>query len=157
MSTEGIPLTPYHLALRHLGVKEIPGVADHPLIRWWHSLCQMGTETHDEVAWCSAFANGMVWPFEGLPRSRSARARSWLLVGSPVPIELAEPGFDVCIFKRGPEPQPGPEVIEATGHVAFFRKLLPGAVEVVGGNQGDTVSIAAFPLSHLLDVRRLSL
>ncbi len=149
-------MTPYHLALRHLGIKEVSGEKDHPLIKWWFSLCELAWETHDEVAWCSAFVNGMVWPFDMLPRTKSARARSWLRAGVPVPEQLAEPGFDVCIFKRGPEPQPGPEVINAPGHVAFFRALHLDKVEVLGGNQGDAVSIATFPLSQLLDVRRLA-
>jgi uncharacterized protein (TIGR02594 family) len=153
----GIPLTPYHLALKHVGiVKEIPGEKDHPLIRWWLSRCGFGLDVHDEIAWCSAFVNGMCWPFESIPMTHSAAARSWLRVGQSVPVELAAPGFDVCVFKRGPEPQPGPDVIAAPGHVAFFQSFADQLVQVIGGNQCDAVTIARFPLSHLLDVRRLA-
>ena len=66
-------------AERYLGITEIPGEDDHPLIRWWHSLTSLG-EASDEVPWCSSFVNGVCWD-ERKPRSRSAAARSWLDVG----------------------------------------------------------------------------
>lgn len=60
----------YELALRYIPiVREIPGERDHPLIRWWHSLCA-GGEQPDEVPWCSSFANGVAFEL-GLERSKS--------------------------------------------------------------------------------------
>ena len=66
------------------------------------------------------------------------------------------PGFDVVIFKRGPNPQPGPEVVNAPGHVGFFAALEGETVWVLGGNQSDTVKISGYPANDVLGVRRLA-
>ena len=68
-----------------------------------------------------------------LPRSKSLRARSWLTVGRPVAIDEAEAGFDVVILKRGKAKQPGPDVIEAPGHVGLFTGREGNFVLVLGG------------------------
>jgi hypothetical protein len=109
--------------------------------------------------WCSAFATGIA-TLGGLPRSRSLRARSWLKVGTAVELTKAaaeRTGFDVVVFKRGPDPQPGPEVEDAPGHVAFFEGLSVDGqrVFVVGGNQSDGVTQTWFPAKDVLSVRRL--
>lgn len=159
-------MTLYTLAQRYIGIREIAGVASHPLIVWWLSLCSL-KDSADSVPWCSAFLNGMAWELR-LPRSKSAAARSWLEVGTPIDIFAAEVGFDVVVLKRGPEPQPGPEVTRgAPGHVGLFAGLqMPAGnnlndaavprVLLLAGNQGDEVSISSFPLSAVLGVRRLS-
>ncbi len=147
-------MTAYDLAQRYVGIREIAGNKDHPLVQWWLSLCGL-PDSHDEVPWCSAFANGMAWELR-LPRSKSAMARSWLQVGVPITPHLAAAENDVVILKRGEEPQPGPEVINAPGHVGFFAGLEGGEVLVLGGNQGDAVSIARFNVNKVLGIRRLA-
>jgi len=147
-------VTPYELAQRYVGIREISGEKSHPLVQWWHSLCGEGLETPDEVAWCSAFVNGIAWELR-LPRSKSPAARSWLGVGVPVPLEQAFPGSDVVIIKRGPEPQPGPEVTAAQGHVGWFAGREGDSILILGGNQGDQVSVAPFAANRLLGIRRL--
>jgi uncharacterized protein (TIGR02594 family) len=153
----------FERAERFVGeVSEIRGEGDHPLIQWWHMLCSLGHDQPDETPWCSAFVNGIAWDLR-LPRSKSARARSWLKVGVPVSLDEARPDSDVVVLKRGPAPQPGPEVIDAQGHVGFFAGLEERSgggvarkvVLVLGGNQGNEVSIAAFDASDVLGVRRL--
>ncbi len=108
----------------------------------------------DDVPWCSAFANFIAWLLR-LPRSKSLAARSWLAVGTPVPIDKAEAGFDIVILQRGTGKQPGPEVLNASGHVGLFAGLDNGKVLILGGNQGDQVSVAAYPVSRVLGIRRL--
>lgn len=147
-------ITLYERAERFVGLKELAGDADHPLIQWWLSLCGYALDTPDETAWCSAFVNGMAWDCE-LPRSRSAAARSWLRVGEAIDIAMARPVNDIVIFKRGNGPQPGPEVLRAQGHVGVFHALDGADVLVLGGNQSNQVSIARYPLASLLGVRRL--
>jgi len=51
------------------------------------------------------------------------------------------------IFSRGSD--------QTSGHVGFYGGLMGSQVLTLGGNQGDTVSIAPFPKSTLLGVRRL--
>jgi len=143
-------LTLFDLASRYVGIHEIAGNADHPLIQWWLSLCGFPTTVHDEVAWCSAFVNGMAWELR-LKRSKSAAARSWLTVGTAVALRDAVAGYDVVVLRRGTEPQPGPDVLAAPGHVGLYA----GPGNILGGNQGNGVCVEPFDESRLLGVRRL--
>lgn len=150
-------MTPFDLAMRHIGIRELAGGKDHPLVQWWLSLCGFSLDTPDETPWCSAFVNGMAWLCRAV-RSKSAAARSWLLCGQPIALKDATPGWDVVILKRGSGEQPGADVIKAPGHVGFFAGLEDGGRKVVllGGNQGNAVSLARFDVADILGVRRLS-
>lgn len=144
------------LAHRYLGIHERVGNQDHPLIVWWLSLVGYA-DAHDETAWCSACMAGLAWTFNVLPAGVTAAARSWLTVGTPVALDDASTDrFDVVVLKRGPEPQPGPEVIAAQGHVGLFHGLGVNGVSVLAGNQGNAVTVATFPRDQVLGVRRLS-
>lgn len=149
-------ITLYDLAQRFVGLKEIAGEKDNGFIVWAHSLCGL-SDVHDEVPWCSSFLNALAWMLR-LPRSKSAAARSWLELGYPVELEHATAGFDVVVLKRGGSDQPGPEVTRgAPGHVGLFAgRQVDGRILVLGGNQGDQVSIAAFPANRLLGIRSLT-
>jgi len=109
---------------------------------------------NDEVPWCSAFVNYICWLLR-LPRSKDLRARSWLEVGTPVTLEQATPGFDIVVLKRGSPPQPGPDVIDAPGHVGFFAGFDGALIEVLGGNQANTVKVSRYDPQNLLSIRRL--
>lgn len=140
-------MTPFALAQRFVGeVRELPGVQHHPAIQWAHMLCGLGADQADEVPWCSAWLNLIAWLLQ-LPRSKSAAARSWLDVGEVITLKQARPGYDIVILKRGTNP--------AQGHVGLFAGL-DRSVHLLGGNQGNTVSIAAFPIEDVLGVRRLA-
>ena len=143
----------FDLAQRYVGTKEIAGNMDNPAIMAMLTL-DAGWPENDEVPWCSAFANFIAWSCR-LPRSKNLRARSWLRVGFGIQLEQAEPG-DVIVLQRGSGPQPGPEVIEAPGHVGFYAGQFGDFIEVLGGNQSDTVKISRYPADRLLGVRRLS-
>lgn len=145
----------YELAQRFVGLAEIHGPQHNGFIQWCFSLCSLSPETPDETPWCSAFCNGIAWMMR-LPRSKSAAARSWLAIGQPIPVEQAQPGNDVVILARGEGQQPGAEIIAAPGHVGFFAGLEVGRVHLLGGNQGDRVSVAPFPRARILGVRRLA-
>lgn len=152
-------MTLYMLAERFVGeVLERPGAASNPFIEWCHESAGLPPGTPDEVPWCSSFVNRLAWLLR-LPRSKSARARSWLNVGRPIDLLEAVAGNDVVIFNRGGSTDP--TVIDSPGHVAIFGKLEPGLgllpeqVSVLGGNQGNGVTIARFPVSDVLGVRRL--
>lgn len=108
----------------------------------------------DETAWCSAFAT-FVCKFLGLPRSHSLAARSWLLIGTSIPLTDARAENDVVILSRGKNPQ-GPSVLQAPGHVGFYAGQDASTVSILGGNQDDAVNIAPFPKSRILGIRRLA-
>ncbi len=149
-----IDTTPYKIAERYIGLKELTGGQDHPFIQWCFSLCGYSLETPDETPWCSAFMQHPCWELR-LPRSKSAAARSWLRVGTPCELEDASADFVVAIFKRG-QNQPGPEVTSgAPGHVGFYAGIEDASILVLGGNQSDGVTLQPFPISQLLGLRRL--
>ncbi len=145
----------FDIAQRYIGTTEVGGSVDNPLIVAMLKL-DLDWGDHpvmDEIPWCSAWANWVCWHVRA-PRSKSVRARSWLEVGRGINLDDAEPG-DVIVLKRGSGPQPGPDVIDAPGHVGFYAGRTGGLIEVLGGNQSDTVKVSRYPKSKLLAVRRL--
>lgn len=148
-------ISAYYLAARFLGVKEAAGLANNPLVVAMLQIADRSVTT-DATPWCAGFVGFVCWLLD-LPRSKSLAARSWLTVGKAVALSDARPGFDVVILRRGNGPQPGAEVTSgAPGHVGFFAAFDGTHVAILGGNQGDAVSIAKFPASHVLGVRRLA-
>jgi uncharacterized protein (TIGR02594 family) len=148
-----LEVTPFDLALVFVGIEETAGAASNPHVLSMLRLDQ-SWPAGDEVAWCSAFVNYIAWLLR-LPRSRSLAARSWLTVGASVALEDAEVGFDVVVLQRGAGAQPGPEVVAAPGHVGFYAGTEGGRILLLGGNQGNKVSTASFPIGRLLGIRRL--
>ncbi len=149
-------MTLYDLAQRFVGeVHELKGSNASPFIVWCLQSCDLSL-TSDEIPWCSGFLNRLAWLLR-LPRSKSLRARSWLTVGTPVDLQQAKKG-DVVILKRGVEPQPGPDVLEAPGHVTIFAGFDQDGVHFLGlgGNQEDGVTVSRMRLSSILGVRRLT-
>ena len=147
-------VTAYQLAERWVGtLGEVKGVTDNPFILGMLKLDQ-AWPTHDEVPWCSAFLNFIAWQLR-LPRSKSLAARSWLTVGTPVDPVMAVQGFDIVILKRG-DSNAGPNVINAPGHVGLYSSRIHGQTFILGGNQGDNVSVAPFNNIDILGVRRLA-
>lgn len=142
------------IAQRFVGIKEVPGTAANPQIVAMLQL-EDAAIANDEIAWCSAFANYVAWLLR-LPRSKSLAARSWLQVGVPITLAEAQAENDVVILMRGGGPQPGPDVLQAPGHVGFYAGTQGASVLVLAGNQGDAVNISSFPQSLILGIRRLS-
>ena len=143
----------FSLAMKFMGLKEVGGATHNPHVLAMLQLDSKWVE-NDETPWCSAFVNYVCW-LVSVKRSRSLAARSWLLVGTSIPLSDAERG-DIVVLKRGKEPQPGANVIKANGHVAFYAGQDDSTVQLLGGNQGNTVSIASYPKTSILSVRRLS-
>jgi len=133
------------------GVREIPGASHEARIVEYHSTTRLKATT-DEVPWCSAFA---CWAMErsSVRHPGSARARDWLDWGVGVSV-VHPPIGAVIVLSRGGAGQPGPEVRDAQGHVGFFWSHgEPGRLVLLGGNQGDSVSLGSFPVHRMLGVR----
>lgn len=143
----------FDIAERFVGIQEIGGQVDNPQIMSMLKLDNTWPE-NDEVPWCSAFVNYICWLVR-LPRSKDLRARSWLQIGKGITLDQAVPG-DIIVLQRGSGEQPGPDVIDAPGHVGFYAGRAGDLIEVLGGNQSDTVKISRYPKSRLLSVRRLT-
>lgn len=152
-------MTPFDMAQRFIGIKETAGTVNNPVIMAMLRL-DAAWPANDEVAWCSAFINFIAWLWR-LPRSKNLAARSWLSVGEAIALEEAtvDP-MTVVILKRGADPQPGPEVVHADGtwppgHVGLFAGLNSTHVMLLGGNQGDGVSVQSFQRNRVIGVRRI--
>lgn len=139
----------YQLAQRFVGLAEVPGGVANPAVLAMLRLDGADVQD-DETSWCSAFANYITWLLR-LPRSKSLAARSWLSVGVPMDIGDAKAENDVVIFWRG-------QATGWQGHVGFFAGFnkATGQVLVLGGNQGDHVTVAPMPVDRLLGIRRLA-
>lgn len=142
-------ITPFDIAQRFVGMREVPGATSNP-----HVLAMLRLDgadvADDETSWCSAFVSYCCWILR-VPRSHSLAARSWLGIGRAIDISEAVPGFDVVIFWRCTKDG-------WQGHVGFFAGLdeKAGVIHVLGGNQGDKVCVADYPIDRLLGVRRLA-
>ena len=148
-----VQITPFALAARFMGLREVAGSVHNP-----HILAMLQLDAKwvgdDETPWCSAFANYVAWLLD-CGRSRSLAARSWLSVGTRVEENDARPGFHVVVLSRGSGFQPGPTVLDAPGHVGFFAYYDGDNVGLLGGNQGNAVSIAQFPKARILGIREI--
>lgn len=137
--------TPLELARSYLGTKEVSGPADNPKIMEMYRTIGQDWVEHDEMAWCAAFV-GHCLETSGISSTRKLNARSYLAWGEKVPsIDQAKEG-DVVVLSRGSSGW--------QGHVAFFLRAAGQQVEVLGGNQGNGVSVARYPKSKVLGIRR---
>lgn len=146
-------ISAFELGSRFIGVSEVKGVSSEPLVLAMLRL-DYSWPAGDDVAWCSAYTNFVAWLLR-LPRSKDLRARSWLAVGEGIHLANARAEFDVVVIGRGSTPYPPADVIDAPGHVGFFAGRDGDNVLILGGNQGDKVSISPFPASAVLGIRRL--
>ncbi len=123
-----------------LGVEEISGVRNCARVLDYHSTTTLRA-TDDETPWCSAFVNWCLWK-AGIRGTNSARARSWLEFGLRMPEPM--PGA-IAVLKRGSNP--------ALGHVGFYIGEEPRRVFLLGGNQSNRVTIAAYEAKDILGYR----
>ena len=136
-------------------------VKDNKIIKdWLKKYAVKGDIAIDpkDTAWCAAAVNAAERA-AGNAGNGKLNARSFLTYGTVVydkakgigKPELAKKG-DICIFERGGSTW--------TGHVGFVDGLETAKdgsklVRVLGGNQGNAVSIGWYQQSRLLGVRRV--
>lgn len=128
------PGTPKWLALAkaELGVKEGPGAANNPRVVKLFADAGFPGVTQDSVAWCAA-AVGAILARSGIKPSGSLAARSYETWG----VGLKTPVLG-CI---GVKKRPG---AAWQGHVGFVVGANARQVFMLGGNQADAWTIAAF-------------
>lgn len=131
------------LARADLGVAEISGTKDNPLIMQWYVDVGHSEVQHDETPNCAAFV-GSKLKRAGMAYLETLTARDYLKCGTPV--DDPRPG-DLVIFWRN-----SPSSWE--GHVAFVDSVTAKTVRALGANQGNKVSVANFPRSQVLGFRR---
>jgi uncharacterized protein (TIGR02594 family) len=122
-------------------VREVPGPQHNPRVLWYHQHTRLKA-TSDEVPWCAAFVCAMLEE-AGVRSTRSAAASSFAEWGEPS--ELVDGA--VVVFGKA-DPDAG-----GSGHVAFLVGVEGDSVLVLGGNQGNAVSIAKRPRARVVAVR----
>lgn len=116
-----------------LGTREAPGVTNSPTIMGWAK--RLGTKVlgmvynADSVPWCGLFVATCMQEAGIDPAPIAVRAKAWTTWGRPLKASELAPGA-VLVFER-----PG------GGHVGFYAGERSDAYRVLGGNQGDAVTL----------------
>lgn len=125
-----------------LGTREAPGKANSPTIMGW--IKRLGTKVlgtivnDDATPWCGTFV-AVCMIEAGLPAAPIAvRAKAWATWGLPVTPRLG----CVLVFAR-----------EGGGHVGLYVGEDANRFYVLGGNQGDKVSIAPIAKDRMIASR----
>jgi len=131
----------------YLGMTELPGAKHSPaIVRWLETL--KAPFRDDETPWCGTFVAGVLNE-SGLKHIADPwGARNWLKFGKP--LDRPAQGAIVVFWRGSPKGW--------SGHVGFIvGKDRKGNLMVLGGNQGNAVSIAPFSTDRVLGYRWPSL
>ena len=122
-----------------IGLREIKGAQNEPLILQMWKLIKRGGIKNDEVPWCAAFV-GACLEEAGIVSSRFESALSYKSWG----MRIDKPIYGcIVVFERA-----------GGGHVGFVvGEDSAGHLMVLGGNQSDMVSIRAFDKSRVVAYR----
>lgn len=128
-------------ALSFYGTSEISGSQNNPIILGWaKELNWSNVYVNDEVPWCGLFisycAKLAEWPWPGA----GFRAAEWAKWGNPADVPMLG---DVLVFKR-----------TGGGHVGLYVGEDNDCFHVLGGNQGDKVSIVRVAKARCVAARR---
>jgi uncharacterized protein (TIGR02594 family) len=129
------------IAVGEVGVHEQPGTDHEARILEYHRATTLAAKD-DETNWCSSFVNWCLRQV-AIPGTGNAAARSWLRWGQV--LELPRRGAIAVLWRGKPDGW--------QGHVGFLDRLEGDRIWLLGGNQGNAVSIAAFPRARLLGYR----
>lgn len=131
------------VARRYIGLREVAGPQNNPhIVRWWKNIGAPFSD--DATPWCGAFVGGVLAELGIKPVAGGASARAWL----KLPVKLDRPAVGcVVVFERG-------GASSGLGHVGFVvGRDQRGNIMVLGGNQGDMVSIKPFSRTRILGYR----
>lgn len=132
--------------LKRIGIKEFSGKSNNSptILSYLKQLIEWAN--NDEISWCSAFANDVVKTVFALDKidGIDATARSWMSYG--IPTDTPSIGDIVIFWRDTPD--------SWKGHVGFYVRENDRYVWVLGGNQGDSVSIAPYEKSRVLGYRK---
>jgi uncharacterized protein (TIGR02594 family) len=128
-------------AWAEFGVREIPGKDDAPeILRYFREAGDTSVES-EATPWCAAFLGAML-KRGGCAGTGSLLARSYLKWGDA--LDAPRVGA-VAVLSRGDDPN--------AGHVGFLLGDANGKLYLLGGNQGDAVTVAGFDKTRLLGLR----
>lgn len=132
------------LALKELGTLEGKGTANNPKVLAYYRDAGFPGVKSDEVAWCAAYV-GAILARAHQPNTHSLAAISYEKFGVP----LVTPIYGCIAVKK----RKGTSTWNR--HVGFVVAANKDKIWLVAGNQGDAVSIAAFPRADFTAFRWL--
>jgi len=124
-------------------VREVPGPGSNIRILEYLATTNTPALGGDSTSWCSAYTNFCL-RMARIVGTNSAAARSWLKWGVPCEPRVGAIGV---LWRESQS--------SWKGHVGFVVGANAGAIHLLGGNQGDRVSIASFPITMLLGCRMI--
>lgn len=136
-------------AIQYFGIKEVPGKGSNPVIM--DMAKGLGLEkiyTNDDISWCALFINHL-FRITGKPALKVGNdpynyLRAKYLLNWGVQVQHGDERLgDVAIFDR-----------EGGGHVGIVIAISGSTIHILGGNQGNTVSIVEISKARLLGARR---
>lgn len=128
-------------AIELFGVKEIAGEQHNPVIMSWaEEVGLKKTYTADEIPWCGLYVAVVMKRADREVVKFPLWARNWAKFG----VKADEPMLsDILVFSRG-----------SGGHVGFYVGEDKTSYHVLGGNQGNSVSIVRIKKDRLIACRR---
>jgi len=130
------------LARTDLGIRETPGVANNPVLmkRFAGITKALGIAYNaDSVPWCGAIMAWWMTQSGIAPPAIAVRAKSWATWGTP----LAKGSLGcVVVFGR-----------VGGGHVALYLGEDATHYHVLGGNQGDAITVARIAKDRAIALR----
>lgn len=131
-----------------IGVREVPGAANNPIIMSWGS--RLGARVlgiaygADSVPWCGLFMAWCVVQAGLKPPPIAIRAKAWATWGSDAGMIATRPPHGaIAVFSRN-----------GGGHVGPVSAVYSnGDLEITGGNQGDAVNARRFTRDRLIALR----
>ncbi len=132
------------IALKEFGVKGIVGDKNNDRILQYFKDIGQAWVKDDETAWCAAFVNWCLVQVSK-PQTGKLNARSFLEYGT---ITDAPELGDIVILWR----------ISKTGsfgHVGFYVNTVGENINILSGNQGNSVNITSYPKANLLGFRKI--
>lgn len=128
-------------AWTEFGVREKPGAANAAAVLAYFAEAGHGKIRDDATPWCAAFVGAML-NRAGVAPSGSLMARSYLKWGETI---VAPRLGAITVLTRGKS--------ASAGHVGFYLGQAGTRVFLLGGNQGDAVTVDAFDANRVLGYR----
>ncbi len=142
---EKIPVLPkmVRFGLDLMGTTEVVGKGSNlEIMKWAKAVGLDKIYGDDDIAWCGLFIAYLVHLSGRDPVKAPLWARNWAKWGEPVDPDEAKLG-DILVFVRS-----------GGGHVGIYIAEDKETFYVLGGNQGNSVSITRIAKNRLLAVRR---
>ena len=128
-------------AIKQIGVKEIVGSKHNPVIlEWADEIGLKKVYTNDEIPWCGLFIAHCAHIAGLQVVDKPLWALSWANYGTKVDEPMLG---DILTFKR-----------DGGGHVGIYVGEDATHYHVLGGNQGNSVSVSRIAKSRLYQARR---